>query len=188
MAIRSNHYDAAFEGWLRAQRRPYVAVDESRRALLAQASLKSFDFIVYSSESPNVLLDVKGRRFPSADADQGHLWENWATRDDVTSLLRWQEVFGAGFRAALVFAYELRDERWRGRHDMYWTFRGRDYSFYLVWVDEFAAEMTNRSPRWETVTLPAAAYRRLRRPLAQVLSDTTGTSAISPAWGQVAAC
>lgn len=32
MADRTNHYEAAFEGYLRSQRRPYVAVDEARRS------------------------------------------------------------------------------------------------------------------------------------------------------------
>ena len=46
MAIRSNHYDAAFEAYLIATGRPYVAIDETRRAQLAGQSLKSMDFIV----------------------------------------------------------------------------------------------------------------------------------------------
>ena len=74
--------------------------DESAaRSLLQEASLKSMDFIVYSSQAQNLLVDVKGRRFPSGAGSNRHEWENWATRDDIHSLLRWQSVFGAGFRA-----------------------------------------------------------------------------------------
>jgi len=34
MAKRSNHYEAAFEEYLRQRQIPYVAVDEKKRALL----------------------------------------------------------------------------------------------------------------------------------------------------------
>ena len=77
MALRGNHYDAAFEAFLRTKRTPYVAVDEQRRALLESQSLKSMDFIVYSPRQANLLVDVKGRRFPSGDPESGHRWENW---------------------------------------------------------------------------------------------------------------
>src|SRR5262249_40469927 len=40
---RSNHYEAAFEGYLRDQGVCYVAVDERRRALLDHVPLKSLD-------------------------------------------------------------------------------------------------------------------------------------------------
>ncbi|MEZ6064873.1 MAG: HYExAFE family protein [Planctomycetaceae bacterium] len=187
MAIRSNHYDAAFEAWLRAQRLPYVAVDESRRALLADASLKSFDFVVYAAGGENLLVDVKGRRFPTAGRPGGHRWENWATRDDLDSLLRWQTVFGAGFRSVLLFTYDVQGGQWpHADAEALWRFRDREYAFYAVWADEFAAEMTTRSRSWDTVTLPAAAYRRLRCPL----SDLLGPSDVSLASEslQVAAC
>ena len=71
MAIRANHYDAAFEQYLRANRVPYVAVDEQRRALAADASLKSFDFIVSRPGGGSLLVDVKGRRF----GDGAAKWE-----------------------------------------------------------------------------------------------------------------
>jgi hypothetical protein len=169
MAIRSNHYDVAFEAYLRTLRTPYVAVDESRRALLAEASLKSFDFIVYAPGGENLLVDVKGRRFPSLSAAGAHCWENWATRDDLVSLLQWEQVFGGGFRSVLVFAYDVQGEGWRGRHDALFEFRERSYAFYAVAAEDYAAAMVRRSSQWETVSLPAAEFRRLRRPLTEWL-------------------
>src|SRR5918999_457877 len=64
MADRSVHYEAAFEAYLRDRAIPYVAVDEAKKALFANAKLKSFDFVVYSKTGPNLLIDVKGRQFP----------------------------------------------------------------------------------------------------------------------------
>jgi hypothetical protein len=65
MAKRTNHYDAAFEAYLRRARVPFVVVDEARRARLNQLSLKSMDFIVTAPGNRNLLVDVKGRQFPS---------------------------------------------------------------------------------------------------------------------------
>jgi hypothetical protein len=68
MANRDNHYEAAFEEFLRVRGVPYVAVDEARRSLLSDGrSIKSLDFIVASPGGASWLVDVKGRRFPSGD-------------------------------------------------------------------------------------------------------------------------
>ena len=75
MVIRRNHYDAAFEAYLRAQKIPYVAVDEKRRALAKDASIKSLDFIVYASQGPNLLIDVKGRTEISPNQNQSRRWK-----------------------------------------------------------------------------------------------------------------
>ena len=50
MAHRSVHYEAAFEDYLRAKGWPYVAIDEAKKTVFAGASIKSFDFLVYSSK------------------------------------------------------------------------------------------------------------------------------------------
>ena len=65
MADRENHYELAFEEFLRSRRVAYVAVDEAKRAVLADGSVKSLDFIVSSSNGRSWLVDVKGRLFPS---------------------------------------------------------------------------------------------------------------------------
>ena len=168
MAIRTNHYDVAFEGYLRAKRTPYVAVDERRRALLQDSSLKSMDFIVYSPRSPNLLVDVKGRRFPTSGAS-GHKWENWATAEDIPSLLQWQEVFGAGFRSLLVFAYHVVNPARQPEFDELFVLRSRAYAFFGVWVDDYQSAMRTRSTSWETVALPSRSFRKLCAPLTSFL-------------------
>lgn len=169
MALRSNHYDAAFEAYLRQERRPYVAVDEARRALVAESSLKSLDFIVYSVRGRNLLVDVKGRKFPSGSTSGGNRWENWATEEDVDSLLAWERLFGRDFRSLLVFAYDLEVGKSPSGHSSVWSFRERTYAFYGVWVDEYAGVMRSRSPSWETVSLPLGEFARLRRPIDELL-------------------
>lgn len=211
MAIRSNHYDAAFEEFLRARCVPYVAVDEKRRALLADSSIKSFDFIV-EADGPNLLVDVKGRLWGTSGVQaagvrtactqtagsqtetarsklshpqsprrrpqraSNRYWENWATEDDIASMLRWEDVFGDQFRAALVFAYAVeagveipalskRDGAELFQHD------GRTYFFSAVTVRDYAFCMKPRSAGWGTVTIAAADYREHRQPFERLLVD-----------------
>ncbi len=95
------HYEAAFEDYLRSQQIPFVAVDEAKRAAFRDAKLKSFDFIVYSANTTNWLVDVKGRRWATRKGHRKPAWENWVTEADLEGLQQWQEVFGAGFRALL---------------------------------------------------------------------------------------
>lgn len=168
MAIRSNHYDVAFEHLLRQIRRPYVAVNEAKRALAGEASLKSLDFIVYAPQATNLLVDVKGRRFPTG-GPHGHCWESWTDAEEIDSLVKWEQVFGLGFRSVLVFAYEIIDQRHLEKHSLWWEFRRRKYAFYGVYASDYAARMKRRSPRWETVSLPASAFREIRRPLLDLL-------------------
>lgn len=183
MAQRSNHYDAAFEALLRAEKLPYIAVDETRRALLQQASLKSMDYLVYApGGQKNLLVDVKGRRFPPSRcrSQNGASWENWATAEDITSLLTWQRVFGDSFRAVLVFAYELGSVLWTQEFPQIYAFRGQAYAYFGVWVDDYRLEMKTRSASWGTVSLSQAAFRRLRFPLAQVW-ERPGDANVPPA-------
>lgn len=97
MAQRRHHYERAFEGFLRARRIPYVAVDEARKALVpvdvqrvgaaggdggggaAGPALKSFDFVLYGAgaggtglgsgpDGCNLLVDIKGRKVTARTA------------------------------------------------------------------------------------------------------------------------
>src|SRR5438309_11223897 len=102
MADRNVHYEAAFEAYLRHRGIPYVAVDEAKKALFSNAKLKSFDFVVYSKNGPNLLVDVKGRQMNTPKAKS---FQTWTTERDVEDLIQWQQVFGEGFKALLSFIY-----------------------------------------------------------------------------------
>lgn len=164
---RSNHYEAAFEAYLQERRLCYVAVDETRRAILGDSKVKSLDFVVYGPEGARLVVDVKGRRFPAGKPEKPRrVWECWSTGEDVESLDRWADMFGPGYQGLLVFAYHLlptvtiADDT----EDL-WPWRGRRYLFRAIPSAEYRAEMRSRSPRWGTVTLPNEAFRRLVRPL-----------------------
>ncbi len=167
MANRDNHYEAAFEAFLRERQVPYVAVDETRRALMGGDSLKSLDFIVSASGGSRWLVDVKGRLFPSGE--QRQYWKNWSTRDDLQSLARWEELFGGGFRGLLVFAYDVLGSRAPLPAEELFEFRGSLYGFVAVVLSDYVSCARPISPRWDTWAMPAADFRRLARPMATLL-------------------
>ncbi len=174
MANRENHYEAAFEEFLRMRRLPYVAVDEARRSLMAGGSLKSLDFIVSQPNGPSWLVDVKGRRFPSGD-EQKQYWKNWSTRDDLRSLALWKQNFGEDFVPLLVFAYHLVADRSPLAEDQIFSFRGQKYAFVAVRLDDYAPHARPISISWDTVAMPTAAFRQRAVPFESLLEPTPQT-------------
>lgn len=174
MANRDNHYEAAFEEYLRSRGVPYVAVDEARRSLLSDgASIKSLDFIVSAPGGSSWLVDVKGRRFPSGD-DQKQYWKNWSTRDDIESMARWEALFGANFCGLFVFAYDVLGDRAPLPAEQLFEHRGKLYGFVAVPLSAYAGHARPISPRWDTLAMPAAAFRREARPLEELLGLGAG--------------
>jgi len=167
MAQRHNHYEAAFEGYLRDRRIPYVAVDEARRSPLAQASLKSLDFIVSPTGMVGAgpwswLIDVKGRRFPSGR--QKRYWKNWLTRDDLRSMAQWEALFGPRFGGLFVFAYNIIGDRAPLPVEALFDHRGRTYAFVAIRLADYARLWRPLSARWDTVAIRSRWFRAAARP------------------------
>jgi hypothetical protein len=171
MAKRDNHYEAAFEEYLRVRQVPYVAVDESKRALLGDASLKSLDFIISPAAGPSWLVDVKGRRFPSGDQNKQY-WRNWSTRDDVRSLAAWETLFGPVARGMFVFAYEVVGDRAPLPIEQLFNYRGKLYGFLGVRLSEYKALAKPLSTAWDTLTMPVAKFREVAAPVDEFFRAT----------------
>ncbi|RCS52786.1 hypothetical protein DTL42_08090 [Bremerella cremea] len=164
MTIRTNHYEVAFEAFLREEKVPYIAVDERRRALLGSGSLKSLDFIASPSGGDmSWLIDIKGRKFPSGRRNR--YWKNWTTTDDLQSLSQWQRLLGPQFRGLLVFAYEVIGEMAPVPERLLFTHQERLYAFIGVRLDLYLAWARKISPRWKTMAMPTTAFRQLAEPL-----------------------
>jgi len=181
MAQRRFHYEQAFEHCLRANRIPYVAVDEARKTLLplgadagpepGDPSLKSFDFVVYRP-GRNLLVDVKGRQFGSTRAGtplSNRRQESWVTRADVEGLRTWQGLFGRGFQGLFVFIYCLNQQPPDALFDEILSFGDRWYVLREVSLDDYERAMVLRSRKWGTVHVPREAFARISRPF--VLRD-----------------
>jgi len=170
MAKRDNHYEAAFEAFLRDRQVPYVAVDETKRSLLSDGSIKSLDFIVSCPGRAAWLVDVKGRRFPSGAQKQ--YWKNWSTRDDLRGLAAWERLFGGAARGLLVFAYLVVGDRAPLSADQLFEHRDRWYGFVGVQLQDYACYARPISVAWDTLAISTKSFRQIARPLDELLSAT----------------
>ena len=164
MTPSRTHYERAFEDFLQIRQIPYVAVDQAKKAAFAGTHIKSFDFIVYPSQGPNLLVDVKGRKLPGSSFLQGRLGQNWTTAEDVQDLQRWQEIFGTDYRPAFVFAYWLTDLGPNAPNHHAHQCHGRAYVFIAAELAAYHRHMKPRSPRWRTVYVPARPFAQLAQP------------------------
>ncbi|MCP4710043.1 MAG: HYExAFE family protein [Planctomycetes bacterium] len=170
MAKAGTHYERAFEDMLHRRKIRYVAVDQAKKAVFAGVRIKSFDFLVYPAQGTKILVDVKGRKFSSTAYQKGRWGETWVTSVDVEGLNCWEEVFGAGYKAAFVFAYWLTDchegdlELESSFFDDIYRYEGRDYAFAVVEVDTYQRWMRTRSASWKTVFVSQRQFRRMAQP------------------------
>lgn len=169
MAQRHIHYDHAFEQYLRDRAVPYIAVDEAKRALQnthPPSSLKSFDFVAYSQHGPNLLIDVKGRKHTGKSRKS---FDNWVTLGDVESLEKWEQLFGAGFTGLFAFLYWCQEPPADVLFQETFTCGDRWYAVLGVRLSDYKAHMKRRSPKWETVCLPAKNFAEIARPLRELI-------------------
>src|SRR5688572_4852351 len=168
MAKRDNHYESAFEAYLRDRRVAYVAVDEQRRSRINGGSLKNVDFLVSPADGATLLVDVKGRRFPSGQRHKQY-WRNWSTWDDLRSLARWQDQLGAGALALFGFAYHVVAERSPLPAEQLYEHRGRRYALLAVRAADYIRFARPLSAKWQTVSMPAALFRQAAVPFDNLL-------------------
>lgn len=169
---RDNHYEAAFEAFLRTRGVAVVAVDEARRSYLDDESIKSPDFLVVGPHDARLVVDVKGRKFPGGtDEHPRMVWQNWSTRDDIDGLDRWADRFGPGFRGVLAFVYHiLPSVALPDTTPDVFAFRDRVYLARGISAADYRTHMRQRSPRWGTVHLPTAAFREIVKPFSHFLA------------------
>ena len=191
---RRFHYEQAFEHYLRAKAIPYVAVDEARRALTGKAggplkadavgpkgsasSLKNFDFVVYSENGPNLLIDVKGRKLPASKVGKSgktatSAFQNWVTADDVDHMAKWQGLFGDGFIAAFAFLFWCDAPPPDALFQEVFEYDGKWYAILAITLENYRQHMRPRSVKWETVNIPSKMFRDLSQPLEKMLKNET---------------
>ena len=164
-----NQYEQAFENWLIDNRIQYIAVDEHKKAAFERCKIKSFDFLVFPRGGRTVIAEVKGRKFKGTSLARLAGLECWVTAEDVDGLANWQNIFGADHQAVLVFAYDVEniDVDLNGR-DVF-EFGATRYVFFCVRLDDYGRYMKRRSPKWQTVTLPADKFRQCAIEIGQLL-------------------
>jgi hypothetical protein len=168
MANRRNHYEAAFEAYLQERRTPYVAVNEQRRSRVEGGSLKNVDFLVSPACGATLLVDVKGRRFPSG-VRHPQYWRNWSTWDDLRSLARWQDQLGGGSLALFGFVFHVTGERSPLPTEQLFEFRGGRYAMLAVRAVDYIRFARPLSAKWQTVAMPSPVFRSAAFPFDDLL-------------------
>ena len=175
---RKNHYETAFEHFLRQRQILYFSNRQEYRPFKSGRSLKNFDFLVSAPDGTHWIIDVKGRCFPGGKK-QKRYWKNWTTRDDLAGLLQWESLLGNNYRSLLLFAYQICGIRtpvppqylYR-RHGVYYAFLGVDLHTYIAWSRLI-------SPQWQTYEMPAAIFRKHAIPIHELLAPL---SVIAPSF------
>ncbi len=172
MVKRHNHYERAFESYLREHRIAYVAVNEQRRTLVTRGSLKSLDFIVSPCDSVSLLIDIKGRRFPSGERHKQY-WRNWSTRDDLQSMSQWQDKLGVGSCSLLVFAFDIVGEKSPLAAEQLYSFREHRYAFLAIRLADYIQFSRPLSAKWQTLAMPTRLFREAAFPFHDLLGATS---------------
>jgi hypothetical protein len=164
-----NHYERAFENWLIDNRIDYEQVDEHKRTAFGRSDVKSFDFLLYPPDQPTIIAEVKGRRYKGTSLAKLAGLECWVTIEDIEGLTRWRRVFGEDHQAIFVFTYKIEniDVDFNGRD--YFDFDSNKYLFFCVELEDYRRHMKSRSPKWQTVTLPAEKFRQCAVQLGEFL-------------------
>jgi hypothetical protein len=158
--LTRNHYETAFEAFLRERGIPYLAVLERKRTLTENGTaLKNLDFVISRPDNASYLIDVKGRKF----SPKGY-WRSWSTRDDLVGLKHWQNLFGRKFSGLFVFAYQIIGNQSPLPPEQLFEFRQRLYGFVGISYQDYVSEVKLLSPRWRTFSLPSEKFRSLARP------------------------
>ena len=170
---QANLYEQAFESFLAENKIPFVWVDQSARPEFLGAAVKNFDFLLYPDSQYPVLVELKGRTFKGDSLAGLKGLDGWATFEDVQALSQWLGRFRCDFPAAqafFVFAFrfaniDVETDGW-GVYD----YSGERYLFLAVPLEKYAAAMKIRSPKWQTVTLPADDFRHAAVPLNEIFA------------------
>jgi len=173
MTTSTNKYEHVLENWLRENRVQSVPIDQHQRGLLSRERIKTFDFLIYPPGSPAVIAEVKGRLYKGTDLTELTNLQCWVTMEDIRGMSQWQEALGDEVQAAFIFIYRFEniDVETAGRQ--FYDFGGNRYMLFAVTLDNYMEFMTPRSPKWQTVTLPAAKFRELAMPLRKFLFGDT---------------
>jgi len=131
--------------------------------------IRSFDFLVYLPDGQMLITEIRGRKFRGTSLAKLTGLENWVTTDDIEGLQWWKGVFTDAAGAVFVFVYMLENVDIESDGREIYDYGSNRYVFLTVTVDDYCSHMSIRSPRWQTVTLPADSFRQCAVSLEQLL-------------------
>ena len=171
-ADQTNLYEQAFECFLTENKLPFIWIDQSKRPEFQDGPVKNFDFLLYPESDSPLLVELKGRTFKGNSLSGLKGLDAWTTFEDIQSLQHWHTVFAQEkpqSRAVFVFAFQFAniDVETDGLPVYDWA--DKRFLFLVIGLDKYARAMKVRSPKWQTVTLPAEDFRRWAKPINEAL-------------------
>ena len=165
MAIRSNHYEAAFEAYIRSLRVPCVAVDEAKRAIFGDDGVKNPDFLLYPrfARQPGGRGEGQAGQERPGPARLGELGDDRRPRRPgaLAGDVRARVPGDPGVRLCRAAPGLSRCPRENGAFE----FRGLEYRFWAVGLDDYVAHLRSRGPgleggrRWPARRFAAGSAR-----------------------------
>ena len=175
-STRHAHYERAFQGYLADHQVPYVSVAQLARSADAVGRIKNFDLLVHTPSGGHYIVDVKGKRFPSASGKREVFWENWVHLDDLDGLVAWEEHFGEGYTGLLVFVYWLQADVPSPDELTLYAYRHRQYLMMGITVTDFLDNCRRRSLRWQALYVPTETFVDLVRPVDKLVLNSADAS------------
>ena len=169
---QANLYEQAFECFLTENKLPFIWIDQSKCLEYSDGPVKNFDFLVKPDTDSPILIELKGRTFKGTSLTGLKGLDGWATFEDVQSLSHWRDQFqkdAPTAQAFFVFAFrfaniDIETDGWN-----VYDYSGQRFLFLGIPLDKYADSMKIRSPKWQTVTLPAEDFRRWAKPINEAL-------------------
>lgn len=186
MPSLKNHYERAFESWLADNAVNYVFIDQHKRRSFSSGMVKTFDYLIYPAKpashtqlnGPIVIAELKGKLFKGSTLAGFRGMESWVSLEDIKGMLNWRQVIAASTAsgiasAVFIFAYKFENVDVENDGCEIYDFDGDRYIFYGVDLSDFTDNMKLRSPRWQTVNLPAKIFRQKAFAVRHLLAPET---------------
>ncbi|HOK96884.1 MAG TPA: HYExAFE family protein [Anaerohalosphaeraceae bacterium] len=168
----ANIYEQAFKFWLEENHIPFVQINQTKRLSGSTIGVKNFDFLLNPAASSPILAEVKGRTFHGKSLAGLKGLDCWTTLEDVQALSHWQQVFVSETQkaqAVFVFVFQLKQIDIETDGWPIYDCLERRFLLVAISVHAYLRQMKPRSGRWNTVTLPAADFRRHAVPAGKLL-------------------
>ena len=169
---QANLYEQAFECFLAENKLPFIWIDQSKCLEFQNCHVKNFDFLISPNTDSPILVELKGRTFKGTSLAGLKGLDGWATFEDVQSLSHWLDQFQKDApltQAVFVFAFrfaniDIETDGW-----CVYDYSGEQFLFLAIPLQKYAETMKIRSPKWQTVTLPAEDFRQWALPIEEML-------------------
>ena len=171
---QANIYEQAFESYLAENKIPFIWVDQSKRPEFFESSVKNFDFLVYPETKSPILIELKGRTFKGDSLAGLKGLDGWTTFEDVQALSQWLDYFCRDFsdtKAFFVFVFQFANIDVETDGWPVYDWGDKRLVLLAIPLEHYRDCMKVRSPKWQTVVLPAEDFRRHAIPMNELIKQ-----------------